>query len=195
VPTRQVAAFDFDGTLTIGDTLIPFLRQISGSPAFTRAVVANAPVLFSALLSDARRDAAKIAMFQRLLRGRDEQQVRDAGSHYADNIVARRLRAGMLERLESHRNDGHEVVIVSASPTIYLDAVGERLGVDAVLATRLAVAPDGRLTGDLVGVNVRRAEKVRRLEEWLDGPAEIWAYGDSTGDRELLERADHPTRV
>jgi phosphoserine phosphatase len=69
------------------------------------------------------------------------------------------------------------------------------LGLDAVIATELEVGPDGALTGEIVGANVRRAEKVRRLEAWLGGDAEIWAYGDSTGDRELLERADHPLRV
>jgi phosphoserine phosphatase len=43
---------------------------------------------------------------------------------------------------------------------------------------------------------VRRAEKVRRLDDWLGGgPATVWAYGDSTGDRELFERADHAVRV
>jgi phosphatidylglycerophosphatase C len=62
------------------------------------------------------------------------------------------------------------------------------------------VGPDGRLTGELAGANVRSAEKVRRLEAWIAGStlgdeAIVWAYGDSAGDRELLARADHPVRV
>jgi phosphatidylglycerophosphatase C len=61
----------------------------------------------------------------------------------------------------------------------------------------MVVGSDGRLTGELASPNVRREEKVRRLEAWLgdDGPVELWAYGDSDGDRELLARADHPVRV
>jgi HAD superfamily hydrolase (TIGR01490 family) len=101
----------------------------------------------------------------------------------------------MVERLGWHRSQGHEVVVVSASFTDYLRPVADRLGVDAVLATELEVV-DGRLTGRLAGANVRGAEKVRRLETWLgDEPAELWAYGDSSGDRELLARADHPVRA
>ncbi len=85
---------------------------------------------------------------------------------------------------------------MSASLSVYLEPLGHRLGLTSVLATALEEGPDGRLTGDLVGANVRGPEKVRRLREWLgDGDVEIWAYGDSAGDRELLAEADHPLLV
>jgi phosphatidylglycerophosphatase C len=93
------------------------------------------------------------------------------------------------------------VVLVSASFELYLDTIGERLGVDAVLGTRLAVDDAGRCTGALEGPNCRGPEKVRRLHEWLAAEhagraaAEVWAYGDSPGDRELLGDADHPVWV
>ncbi|HKA92353.1 MAG TPA: haloacid dehalogenase-like hydrolase, partial [Acidimicrobiia bacterium] len=78
----------------------------------------------------------------------------------------------------------------------YLDPIAAELGVSAVLATELAVGEDGRLTGELAGPNVRGAEKVRRLDAWLgDRPAVVWAYGDSSGDNELLSRADHAVTV
>ena len=65
-----------------------------------------------------------------------------------------------------------------------------------MLATRLVVDGDERLSGDLDGPNVRAHEKVVRLRRWLGGePCELWAYGDSTGDRELLALADHGFRV
>ena len=70
------------------------------------------------------------------------------------------------------------------------------LGVDHVFCTRLGVGPDGRLDGRLDGGNVRGHEKVRQVEAWLDGhPVELWAYGDSAGDRELLAAADHPHKI
>ena len=53
------------------------------------------------------------------------------------------------------------------------------------------------LTGALSGANVRKAEKARRLSDWLRRrrPYELWAYGDSSGDDELLAMADHPTWI
>jgi len=93
-------------------------------------------------------------------------------AEFAGEVVARYLRPDVVERVAWHRTQGHELVIVSASFTSYLDPIAARLGFAAVLATELAVGDDGRLTGELVRPNVRGAEKVRRLDEWLGaGPA------------------------
>jgi phosphatidylglycerophosphatase C len=87
-------------------------------------------------------------------------------------------------------------VIVSASLGAYLRPIAEQLRFDAVLCTELEVGTDGVLTGRMDGPNVRGLEKARRLDHFLDGrPAAVWAYGDSSGDRELWARADHAVRV
>jgi phosphatidylglycerophosphatase C len=89
------------------------------------------------------------------------------------------------------------VVIVSASYEQYVRVVGDHLGVDAVIATRLEVESE-RCTGRLLGANCRGPEKLVRLRGWLASQGldlddvTLWAYGDSTGDRELLAAADHP---
>jgi phosphatidylglycerophosphatase C len=106
---------------------------------------------------------------------------------FADHVVAHRLRRDTLAHVERHRAAGHELVVVSASPELYVAAVARRLGFAAALGTRLEVGQDGRLTGRLIGRNCRGPEKVRRLEEWLGEEAcAVVAYGDSRGDRELL---------
>jgi phosphatidylglycerophosphatase C len=74
--------------------------------------------------------------------------------------------------------------------------IGRRLGFDTVLATRLEVDADGRLTGRLVGANCRGPEKVARLREWRSGELVVdFAYGDSAGDREMLALAGVPMNV
>jgi phosphatidylglycerophosphatase C len=169
---------------------------VAGSRDLATAAAFTIPRFVAAALTDRARDAAKAALLRRVLAGRREAWLRELGARFADVVVSRRLRSGMPERLAWHRKEGHAIVIISASPTLYMDTLGDRLGVDAVLATELEVGDDGCLTGELLGANVRRAEKVRRLEAWLAGAAaEVWAYGDSAGDRELLERADHPMRI
>ena len=85
---------------------------------------------------------------------------------------------------------------MSASPELYVTPIGRRLGFDTVLATRLEVDADGRLTGRLLGPNCRGPEKVMRLREWRgEGLALAYAYGDSSGDREMLDLAMTAVRV
>ena len=120
----------------------------------------------------------------------------DAAESYADHVVATGLRPDVRARVEWHRAEGHELVLVSASPELYVAPIGRRLGFDEVLATRLEVDADDRLTGRLVGANCRGPEKVARLQEWRgDNLVVAFAYGDSTGDREMLALAAPGVKV
>lgn len=194
--TDVVAAFDFDGTLTRHDTLTGFLRVVAGTRDLAMAAASTAALLVAARLDHARRDDAKAALLRRLLAGRSERWLRDLGRRYADRVVARNLRPDTMATLVRHREQRDDVVIVSASLALYLEPVGELLGAKAVLATEMEVDVDGCLTGELARPNVRGAEKVRRLDEWLGSRlCHVVAYGDSTGDHELLARADEAVRV
>jgi phosphatidylglycerophosphatase C len=190
-----IAVFDFDGTLTRRDSLLPFLVFVRGPAVTARAVMAESPRLGLVLLGRASRDEAKEALLTRLLSGAEAREVNGYAEEFAERLVRAGLRPSMRRRLEWHRRAGHRIVIVSASPTLYLNIVGGRLGVDAVLATELDIDDDGRLTGKLSGANCRGPEKVVRLRTWLEAslaeqPAQLWAYGDSGGDAEMLAAAD-----
>ena len=196
--TRVVAAFDFDGTLSTRDNVLPYLRLVCGNVAVARALALAGPDLLASRRDPSRRDAAKATVLRELLAGRREDHLRDLGARFARLVVARHLRPDVVALLEEHRRDGHELVLVSASLDLYLAPVAARLGVTHVIATTLAVDERGRLTGELAAPNVRGAEKVRRLDAHLAdaaSPAFVHAYGDSAGDNELLARADRPVRV
>ena len=194
---RPLAAFDLDGTLTQRDTLLPFLRQAVGRGPTYRALLASAlPLARAAALGGAHRDVAKAAVLRGVLAGAPLDGLTEAAEAFADHVVAHRLRPDVRQRVDWHRNKGHELVLVSASPELYVTPIGRRLGFDAVLGTRLEVGPDGRLTGRLQGPNCRGPEKVTRLREWrAEGLALAWAYGDSGGDREMLGLAMTAVRV
>jgi phosphatidylglycerophosphatase C len=185
-----VAAFDFDGTLARRDTLVPFLRQVRGTP---RVVAAAA----RAALRTRDRDTLKVATIGHLFRGVPADDLDDRGRAYAPTLVEL-LRPEMLEQVRWHQREHHAVVIVSASLGVYLRPLAEHLGLDAALAVELVTGADGCLTGGVIGeLNTRGPEKVARLTTWVAerfGPAtacELWAYGDSAGDEDLLALADH----
>lgn len=189
-----VAVFDFDGTLFDGDSLIPFLRRLVGTPRLVVAASRAWRQLIQLPRGGAHRDVAKAALLARVLAGVDAGRAASEAADYAHHLE-RELRSDVLERLRWHERASHEVVIVSASPELYLRPLATRLGVSQLLCTQLEVDGD-RFTGRLLGANVRGEEKVRRLREWL-GPRRpfIYAYGDSDGDRPLLAGADVATWV
>ena len=190
---RHIAAFDFDGTLIRGDSLLPFLYRVAGRRRLALAALRTAPALARIPLGGGHRDHAKEALIAATLRDLPVDEVALVGRQYADDLL-RRVRPDRLARLQWHQRQGHGTVIVSASPAVYLEPLGEVLHVDAVLATRLADDGRGRLTGALLGANCRGPEKCARLATFL--PEEgcvLWAYGDSAGDREMLAAADRPT--
>jgi phosphatidylglycerophosphatase C len=193
---RTVAAFDFDGTLSSRDNFLRFVQLVAGTADTVKALGAAAPQLVAARRDKAQRDAAKATVLRHTMRGRREDVLRDLGTRFARMVVERHLHPEVVARLDAHRAAGHELVIVSASLTLYLDPVTDLLGIATVLATEMEVGPDGWLTGELRGPNVRGPEKARRLDAWLgDAPALVFAYGDSHGATELLARADHPVLI
>jgi HAD superfamily hydrolase (TIGR01490 family) len=195
-----VAAFDFDGTLSTRDNFVPFLMRFAGTAATARAFARAGLDVAKAGRATWHianvRDDVKAALLQQLVGGRDAADLDDAARVFARDVLARHLRREAVEQADWHRTQGHRLVIVSASLAAYLRPIADELHFDAVLATELEVGNDGLLTGRMAGANVRGAEKARRLEEWLDGTQPfVWAYGDSSGDKQLWARADRAVRL
>ena len=189
---RRVAAFDFDGTLAHGDSLIPFLMRLRGRRRVGVALARYGPAIAWAVSGRGSRDAVKSAFVGSLLEGVPAADVAAVGESFAEELRRRRLRPDMAARVAWHRGEGHELVMVSASLAVYLEPLGRALGFDSVLATALEVGDDGVLTGRLLGANVRGPEKAARLTAWLGADAhdvELWAYGDSSGDHDLFALA------
>lgn len=187
--TDVVAVFDFDGTLFDGDSLLPFLRRLVGTRRLSLGAIRAWRQLVQLPRGGAHRDLAKAALLARVLAGVRVSRANEEATAYAERLE-RELRSDVVERLRWHERSCHDVVIVSASPEIYLRPLAERLGVTALLSTCLEVEGDF-FTGRLLGANVRGEEKVRRLRGWLGGRSPfLYAYGDSEGDRELLAAAD-----
>jgi phosphatidylglycerophosphatase C len=202
-----VAAFDFDGTLSRRDTLVPFLARVGGRRRFAAVCARLGLSGARGALAIRDRDEVKAAMLQLLFAGRSEDELRSRGELYARDLLSDQLRPMVLERLHRHREAGHRTVIVSASLVYYLEPLATELGMDGVIGVEPEVR-DGVLTGGLARPNVRAEQKVVRLREWLGAPADgpigdsfLWGYGNTSGDHELLAMSNRaywlgrPSRV
>ncbi|HWD95760.1 MAG TPA: HAD-IB family hydrolase [Acidimicrobiales bacterium] len=200
-PGPIVAAFDLDGTLSDGGSVFRWLRSLCGRRAtFLAAASLAGPLLVGAVRSGPWADRAKERLFRRLLIGRDANEVREVSRTFAIAHFEEHGRDWVIERLNWHLREGHGVVIVSASPELYVGVVAEMLNADGALGTRLAEDARGRLSGSYLGRNCRGREKLRRLSEWLadrypDTAPTLYAYGNSRGDRRMLHGAAYPYDV
>ena len=196
-----VAAFDLDGTLTEGGSVGRWLRAVGGSGRFYGAGLSLAiPLTVGAILSGPAADSAKESLFRKILTGRPFDELESQSREFALAHLHAELRPHMQRRLQWHKDQGHHIVVVSASPQIYVSVIAHELGAHGAVGTRLAVDPIGRMTGGYLGRNCRGEEKIRRLHEWIDEQKfpetpEIYAYGNSRGDRRMLGAADHPFDV
>jgi phosphatidylglycerophosphatase C len=194
-----VAAFDVDKTLTSRDCVLPFLRRCRPVPtSIAKMLLQTADLLKGFVRRD--RDLLKVVATRAAVGGKEVGATEAMARQYALDCVVQWLRHDTATRVKWHLEQHHRVVLVSASYEIYVQHLAGFLGVEAVLATRLA-HESGRFTGELIGANCRGPEKARRLRDWIAenvGDPEgtvVWAYGDSAGDREMLAMADHPVWV
>jgi HAD superfamily hydrolase (TIGR01490 family) len=144
------------------------------------------------LALDAWRREAFQRSFYRVYRGLDADELERRAAALFRAYVEPRIYPQAVERIERHKARGEKVVLVTGSIEQIVAPLAEHLGIQSVIAPRLAVAA-GRLTGELEGTPVAGEEKARRVvkfaaENDIDLGAST-AYGDSADDLPMLERA------
>jgi len=193
VNDTPVAFFDFDGTLTTCDTLMPFLKFVVGKPKYYWNLFLLSPVLLGYFLKLIRNDIAKETVLKRYLAGYPVAELFALGVRFSNEIVPAMLRPEGIQRLRWHQEQGHDCVLVSASFDIWLKSVGENLNLSHVISSKLYTR-SGTVDGRIKGLNCHGKEKVARIKAWLimanRKPSVTYAYGDSSGDTEMLSIVD-----
>jgi phosphatidylglycerophosphatase C len=145
------------------------------------------------------REALKAKFVSGVFSGRQAREIESLGIQFASKVADGWLRSDVAARMRWHQEQGHVVILVSASLGSYLHPLGDLLEVDAVLCTELEEV-DGILTGKLEGKNCRGEEKASRIQKWCEGAGIdvedlVYAYGDSSGDVQMLELFEFGTWV
>lgn len=189
---REVVAFDFDGTLTTHDSFTAFLKWRAGVVGWVAGMVKLIPAAL-AYLGDRDRGRIKAASVRVFLGGVERDRLANEADRYAEAVWTRFMRPDALACWNDWGTRGVHRVIVTASPEITVAPFARRLGADNLLGTHMAFDAAGRVTGAFTGSNCRGEEKVRRLKAaYGDDVRIIAAYGDTSGDTEMLAAAEQP---
>lgn len=193
-----VAVFDVDKTLTVRDCVVPFMFRVAGVPRILIGLLSRLPSVLKGVFSR-DRDTLKQIFVDVAFAGRAVDEVEQDGIVFAELIAQAWLRDDVVARMRWHQEQGHVVLLVSASLGVYLHPFGDLCEVDDVLCTELEHS-DGVYTGRLIGNNCRGQEKVTRIAQWCvesNVPLDhiVFAYGDSAGDGPMLQLAEHGVLV
>jgi len=200
MPGRAAAFFDLDKTIIAKSSTLAFSKPFqAGGLISRRAVLRSAYAQFVYHVGGADHDQMeKMREFlSSLCAGWDVQTVRDIVAETLHHVVDPLVYDEAVSLMEDHHLAGRDVIIVSASGTEVVEPIGEMLGADGVVATRMEVA-DGRYTGgiDYYAYGRHKATALQRLaEEHGYDLSRSYAYSDSVTDVHMLEVVGHPYAV
>jgi len=185
-----LALFDLDGTLTRKDTFIEFLRFHLGWWRANALLVSSLPLLMMDRLG-ITHDAAKRYILRSAFGGKSVASMEERAHSFMSGKFDTLLRDGAMERIHWHHQQGHRVIIVTASCSLWTRPLCDAIGVE-LIATELETV-DGKFTGEMSTANCKGEEKVRRISAALGAidASATYAYGDTTSDLPMLALAAH----
>lgn len=189
---KRIAAFDFDGTITNKDTLLEFIRYSKGSFGLWGTFLLFSPLLVLYKLGLYPNWKVKEQIFSFLYKGISLSDFDSLCTRFFEVKGANLIRKDAKEKVFALQRDGYEVVIISASIENWVIPFAEDLKISRVLATQIELNSENRLTGHFLNANCFGKEKVNRLQTLYPHRQEyeLLAFGDSKGDKELLNFAD-----
>ncbi|HBH23430.1 MAG TPA: HAD-IB family hydrolase [Cytophagales bacterium] len=188
---KALALFDFDGTITRKDSLLEFLKYKAGSSGFYAGMFLCMPYILYCTLIIKKGWKAKERVLQYFLKGQKKEDLYEIGTKFRNEIIPGIVEPAALEKIKWHQEQGHRVVIVSASLDFWLKKWTDDHGLE-LIATEIAFE-NGKASGKFATPNCNGMEKVRRIKEILDlnEYKPIYAYGNSHGDMPMINLADY----
>lgn len=185
-----IAFFDFDGTITKKDSFLDFVSFTEGRVKMYKGVLVHFIPILGYKLSLVSGHQVKEILLTYFYKGRSETELTELGIQYSNIKLPEIIRPKAIERIKWHKDQGHQVVVVTASISQWVKPWCDQLNIKCI-ATEIDVI-NKLITGKLKGGNCIGSEKVVRIQEEynLESLEYIYAYGNSKGDKELLEIAN-----
>ncbi|MER6733953.1 HAD family hydrolase [Streptomyces puniciscabiei] len=198
---RAAAFFDLDKTVIAKSSTLTFGKSFyQGGLINRRAALRTAYAQFVFLAGGLDHDQMERMReyLSTLCRGWNVQQVREIVAETLHDLIDPIIYDEAASLIEEHHSAGRDVVIVSTSGAEVVEPIGELLGADRVVATRMVVGEDGCFTGEVeyYAYGPTKAEAIRELaaSEGYDLD-HCYAYSDSATDLPMLRSVGHPHAV
>jgi len=183
----KLALFDFDGTITSRDSFLDFLLYAHGFLKGSLGLALLTPVLLAYKIRVIPNWKAKEIVLRFFFEGWPKEAFEAVADSYASKRLNRIIRQETYDRIKWHQEQGHKVAVVTASVECWIKGWCRENDLD-LIATQIEIKND-KVTGKLSTKNCYGEEKVVRIREKynLDDYQEIFTYGNSRGDREMMQ--------
>lgn len=191
---KNLALFDFDGTLCKKDSFTGFIFYALSKRHIVKQGLKLLPWIQAYYLNVYPAHAMRPKLFYGMFKDTDYAEIQKIAEEYAQHLI-QELDPKFMQQLQLHQALRHDVVLVSASIDLYLKPLCQLLGID-LICTETEVR-ESRLTGHYQSADCSRMEKKKRIS--LQYPiaeyASIYAYGNSEEDLEMFSLAQYTYMV
>ena len=186
----KIAFFDFDGTITEADSTARFIRYLVGDSKFYIGIFLLLPFMFLYILNLISNNSIKQILITYFFKGKNINEFKKHAEYFSLNMLEPLIRKKALKEIEWHKENGHDIVIVSASIDLWLRPWCIKN--DVALISSMLEVNDNLITGKTRNRNCYGLEKVARIKELynLSEYSYIYSYGNSRGDYEMLKIAN-----
>ncbi|MFQ5556193.1 MAG: HAD family hydrolase [Acidimicrobiales bacterium] len=197
----EAAFFDLDKTVIAKAAMLAFGPHLHRAGLLNRWLVARAlwgQIVFRYLGADEDRMEKMRETALRICVGWDKERISALVDDTLTEVIDPLVYDEAIELIDSHRDAGRRVYLVSASPEEIVIPLARHLGVDGAIASRATLDGGGRYTGevDFYSAGPHKVEAMRAEAERYDLDLELsFAYSDSITDLPMLESVGHPVAV
>jgi phosphatidylglycerophosphatase C len=186
----NLALFDFDGTITFKDTFTDFIYFTVNHKRLISGLILMAPVFFGYKLGILSPSKTRQIVARFAFNGCSLTLIQAIGMKYADQVMPQYIKPEASKKIQWHKSQGDKIVVVSASLDIYLKPWCNKNELE-LICTGFEVV-NGFISGKYFGGDCSGIEKAKRIRESynIKDYKTIYAYGDTSEDKEMLDLAD-----
>ena len=194
------AIFDLDQTLLPYDTQVLFCNHVLRRHPLRRTYLFFfvPATLLKAVRLISTRTLKRV--FSSYLCGLSQPELEKLVSSFLEEAVLPSLYPEILAEVKRHQAAGRTLILNSASPDFYVQAIGRRLGFHHSIGTALRLTNPMRLLPEITGPNNKYEAKLKAMRHLMPTDLSLplpnaWGYSDSQADLPLLRFVENPVTV
>ena len=194
-----LAIFDLDNTLLSGDSDYGWGKFLVDQRLVDREQYEQANKKFFQDYQQGVLDIYEYSAFSFApLAERSMEELQQLHQRFMQEVVRPMMGDRAKDLVAKHRNQGHVLLVITATNSFITRPIVQAFGIDHLLATEPKIV-NGRYSTEIDGIPCYKEGKVQRLDQWLQDNNQSlddsWFYTDSINDQALLERVTHPVAV